>query len=92
MFDDFRRHIVEGSRTFPRKRGRQGPLGLMMSSESNDTARDYYNSTDADTFYHSVWGGEDIHVGIYNGGDEAMMDHDGNEAIMAMMAMRRSWP
>jgi glycine/sarcosine/dimethylglycine N-methyltransferase len=29
------------------------------------TARDYYNSTDADTFYASIWGGEDIHVGIY---------------------------
>lgn len=45
-----------------------------MSSESNDTARDYYNSTDADTFYYNVWGGEDIHVGIYNGGDEGIGD------------------
>ena len=34
------------------------------------TARDYYNSTDADTFYHEVWGGEDIHVGLYNSADE----------------------
>ena len=34
------------------------------------TARDYYNSTDADTFYHEVWGGEDIHVGLYNSPDE----------------------
>lgn len=29
------------------------------------TARDYYNSPDADNFYASIWGGEDIHVGIY---------------------------
>ncbi len=28
-------------------------------------ARDYYNSEDADAFYHRIWGGEDIHVGIY---------------------------
>src|SRR3954470_23281042 len=36
------------------------------------TARDYYNSTDADTFYHEVWGGEDIHVGLYRTPDEAI--------------------
>jgi glycine/sarcosine/dimethylglycine N-methyltransferase len=34
------------------------------------TARDYYNSTDADNFYAIVWGGEDIHVGIYESPDE----------------------
>ncbi|RMH10002.1 MAG: methyltransferase domain-containing protein [Nitrospirae bacterium] len=28
-------------------------------------ARDYYNSTDADRFYATIWGGEDIHIGIY---------------------------
>lgn len=30
-----------------------------------DIARDYYDSSDADRFYHRIWGGEDIHVGIY---------------------------
>lgn len=29
------------------------------------TARSYYNSPDADAFYASVWGGEDIHIGLY---------------------------
>ena len=28
------------------------------------TARDYYNSDDAETFYSTVWGGEDIHIGL----------------------------
>lgn len=28
-------------------------------------ARDYYNSEDADNFYSSIWGGEDIHIGLY---------------------------
>ncbi|EHR62407.1 glycine/sarcosine N-methyltransferase [Saccharomonospora cyanea] len=28
-------------------------------------ARDYYDSDDADHFYYSVWGGEDIHIGLY---------------------------
>ena len=34
-------------------------------SSTVHTARDYYNSEDADTFYSLVWGGEDIHVGLY---------------------------
>jgi len=28
-------------------------------------AETYYDSTDADTFYERVWGGEDIHIGLY---------------------------
>ncbi|WP_443742756.1 glycine/sarcosine N-methyltransferase [Streptomyces spirodelae] len=38
------------------------------------TARSYYNSPDADTFYSSVWGGEDIHVGIYADAKEPIAD------------------
>ncbi|MFC3994721.1 methyltransferase domain-containing protein [Nocardiopsis sediminis] len=34
-------------------------------SAAVQTAREYYNSSDADTFYHSIWGGTDIHVGLY---------------------------
>jgi sarcosine/dimethylglycine N-methyltransferase len=34
------------------------------------TARDYYDSDDADRFYSAVWGGEDIHIGIYEGDDD----------------------
>jgi sarcosine/dimethylglycine N-methyltransferase len=33
-------------------------------------ARDYYNSDDADNFYNLVWGGEDIHIGIYRHADD----------------------
>jgi sarcosine/dimethylglycine N-methyltransferase len=36
------------------------------------TAREYYNSDDADRFYCDIWGGEDIHIGIYRGADEAI--------------------
>lgn len=39
-------------------------------SEAVNVARDYYNSDDADNFYSSIWGGEDIHIGIYRSGDE----------------------
>jgi sarcosine/dimethylglycine N-methyltransferase len=37
---------------------------------AESTARDYYNSRDADGFYASIWGGEDIHVGLYSASDE----------------------
>jgi sarcosine/dimethylglycine N-methyltransferase len=39
-------------------------------SSSEHTARDYYNSEDADNFYYTVWGGEDIHVGTYDNPSE----------------------
>lgn len=39
-----------------------------------NTARDYYNSRDAEGFYASIWGGEDIHIGIYERPDEPIFD------------------
>ncbi|WP_040406442.1 class I SAM-dependent methyltransferase [Amycolatopsis nigrescens] len=44
-------------------------------SNAVNVARDYYNSHDADSFYFSIWGGEDIHVGLY--------DHPGEEIAPA---------
>ena len=38
------------------------------------TARDYYNSSDADGFYCSIWGGEDIHIGLYDSGEDSIFD------------------
>lgn len=38
-----------------------------MTSEAGvATARDYYDSSEADEFYSTIWGGEDIHVGLYD--------------------------
>ena len=39
-------------------------------SEVVETARQYYNSEDADNFYYHIWGGEDIHIGMYDYPDE----------------------
>jgi len=39
-----------------------------------EIARDYYNSDDADTFYATVWGGEDLHLGIYESPTESIFD------------------
>jgi sarcosine/dimethylglycine N-methyltransferase len=48
----------------------------MSSSYSNavSTARDYYNSDDADNFYLTIWGGEDIHIGLYQTENESITD------------------
>ncbi len=38
------------------------------------TARNYYNSTDADNFYYTIWGGEDIHIGTYTSEDDTIFE------------------
>ncbi len=35
------------------------------ASASEDATRSYYDTHDVDAFYDAVWGGEDIHTGIY---------------------------
>ncbi len=37
-----------------------------------DVTKNYYDSADADAFYHLVWGGEDIHIGIYDSDDDSI--------------------
>lgn len=37
----------------------------MPTEAGVNVARDYYDSEEADEFYSTIWGGEDIHVGIY---------------------------
>jgi sarcosine/dimethylglycine N-methyltransferase len=43
-------------------------------SEVVNIARDYYNSEDADNFYAIIWGGEDIHIGLYHSLDESIIE------------------
>lgn len=39
-------------------------------STVNEVTQVYYDSTDADTFYRLLWGGEDIHIGLYDTPDD----------------------
>jgi sarcosine/dimethylglycine N-methyltransferase len=39
-----------------------------------ETARHYYNSDDADNFYFRIWGGEDIHIGLYSSESEPIYE------------------
>jgi len=43
-------------------------------SEAVNIARDYYNSDDADNFYALIWGGEDIHIGLYESENESILE------------------
>lgn len=37
-------------------------------STAETVSESYYDSSDADRFYETVWGGEDIHIGLYEPG------------------------
>lgn len=61
----------------------------MSSDNSTDvvsTARDYYNSDDADRFYYQIWGGEDIHIGLYQSESESISA--ASERTVAHMASK----
>ena len=53
-------------------------------SAAEATAEDYYDSNDADNFYEKVWGGEDIHIGIYD--DPSIDIQSASQKTVALMA------
>ena len=59
---DFLIHVAEKSSLHLVRWG-----GTVAEGESDirEVAEDYYDSDDADTFYSTIWGGEDLHVGLY---------------------------
>jgi sarcosine/dimethylglycine N-methyltransferase len=50
------------------------------------TTKEYYDSTDADNFYHTIWGSEDIHIGIYQFPDEEIF-RASNRTVREMVSM-----
>ena len=47
---------------------------MTETSQAIKTARDYYNSHDAHTFYNTIWGGEDLHIGTYRLPEDTIFD------------------
>ncbi len=43
---------------------------MAQKTDTTTITKNYYDSNDADEFYHLVWGGEDIHIGIYKDSGE----------------------
>ncbi len=46
----------------------------MAYDERVDATRSYYDSEGAEGFYSTIWGGEDLHIGIYEAGPESIRD------------------
>ena len=69
---DFFIHVAEKLYT-NEERPYKPPVALNYS-ETVETARSYYNSTDADRFYATIWGGEDIHIGLYENETDTIFD------------------
>ncbi len=44
------------------------PIGMSDRNPAENVAEEYYDSRDADAFYARIWGGEDIHIGLYEPG------------------------
>lgn len=59
-------------------------MSVTNEASSVERAEEYYNSTDADEFYFQIWGGEHIHVGIYNHKEEPI--HVASKRIVPKMA------
>jgi glycine/sarcosine/dimethylglycine N-methyltransferase len=67
---DFFIHIAEKEYMQPEKQH----IDVDSYTESVDTTRGYYNDSSADRFYATVWGGEDIHIGVYENEKESIFD------------------
>lgn len=50
-------------------------------SDVVETARNYYNSDDADRFYFTIWGGEDIHIGWYESAEQPIAEASRNTVV-----------
>jgi sarcosine/dimethylglycine N-methyltransferase len=61
----------------------------MATSKSNAVAQAeaYYDSPDADSFYFTIWGGEDIHIGMYKDDNEPIVpaSHRNDETLASML-------
>lgn len=60
-----------------------------MTRKSNAVAQAeaYYDSPDADSFYFTIWGGEDIHIGVYEDDNEPIVpaSHRNDETLASML-------
>ena len=60
-------------------------------SAADSVAATYYDSQDADQFYEQVWGGEDIHIGLYATPDEAIATAS-DRTVLALLELADPLP
>lgn len=61
---DFFVHVAEKSALHVKRWG--GVARADDQPDVREVTESYYDSEDADVFYSTVWGGEDLHIGIYD--------------------------
>ncbi len=72
---DFYVHVAEKLYKNEERSGSAvGNAGSQEYSAAVDIAREYYNSSDADRFYATIWGGEDIHIGLYDSDNDPIVE------------------
>ncbi len=59
---DFFIHVAEKSNMHLLRWGGQ----TTEQTDIRDVTENYYDSDDADAFYSNIWGGEDLHIGLYD--------------------------
>ncbi len=69
---DFFVHVAE--KQYKNEDRPQAMISATNYTQAVDNAREYYNSSDADRFYATIWGGEDIHVGLYEKEGDSIFD------------------
>lgn len=62
---------------------------INVAGKATERAETYYDSSDADAFYRLIWGGEDIHVGIYEGEPPPSIAEASRETVRRMAAIVR---
>lgn len=61
---DFFIHVAE--KVAPKARAIVRGVERLVDADVRDVAEEYYDSDDAHLFYRLIWGGEDLHIGIYD--------------------------
>lgn len=71
---DFFIHVAEKSYLIEDEDDDESSVRKARYSSAVKTAQNYYNSDDAENFYSRLWGGEDIHIGLYESDGEPVLD------------------
>ncbi len=82
---DFFIHVAEKSVPDVRRWQNGEAVGGDTVRDIREATEEYYDSEDANTFYSIVWGGEDLHVGLYEPGRSIK---DASNATVDAMADR----
>ena len=80
---DFFVHVAE--KRYANEEPLPKPTSAAYSTVVN-AAREYYNSDDADNFYAVIWGGHDIHIGLYENGTRSIVE--ASHEMVAHMASK----